>query len=399
MEIRKIKPEENITSMKVQYLAFLASLDLSSAESNPEKYEKGYEKVRAVFNDEEKMCARMELVPFQIRFGGHNANMTGVAEVATLPEERRKGYIKKLFHSCFEEMYEEGQIFSYLYPFSNSYYRQFGYEVSLNLQRCTIPLSAFSSFPMSGRVELYEHADDSNANRDIKYIYESFIQDKNLALVRDKVQWDRWLKRDSYKDNYYTYLWYNDNNEPKGYIIFEVKRNTGAKADMLVNELAWLDSSSLLGIFGFMNRFSTQLGNFLWNAPTCINPHGFFPECGSVKREIIASGMNRIINLKEALKLMFCPEEPGEAVIEVKDSFLDWNNGIYRMSWSKGNVEVERTSKAADISCSIQAMTQLITGFAPIEELIFRNDIEIHKNYSSLSKLFKKRSQYLIEKF
>lgn len=40
----------------------------------------------------------------------------------------------------------------------------------------------------------------------IKEIYNKFIQDKNLALVRDKANWNNRLSQDPYRNNLSTYI-------------------------------------------------------------------------------------------------------------------------------------------------------------------------------------------------
>ena len=128
MIIRKISPKEHIEVRKMQTIAFSGSGDFDLAETNVDKFTDGYESAIGVFDDNGKICSSVYLIPYEIRFNGNTVKMGGIGGVATLPEERNKGYIKELFKYCFTEMFKNEQIFSVLYPFSNVYYRQFGYE-------------------------------------------------------------------------------------------------------------------------------------------------------------------------------------------------------------------------------------------------------------------------------
>lgn len=396
MEVRKIKPEEKIFASKIQTIAFLFSRDYSEAQEHPEKFQRGYETTIAAFNDSGKMCACFESIPYQIRFDGHTVNMAGIGGVATLPEERRNGYIREIFRFAFNEMMEKEQIFSYLYPFSHVYYRKFGYELGATKQKVTIPFSEFASFPKTLRAELYQPSECPDV---IKEMYNRFIQDKNLAVVRTEDLWNRWLKKDPYKDSYYTYVFYNSKNEPCAYIIYDLNKKPYNRADMMVQELIWLDTEALFGVFGFMNTFASQFGSFVWEAPDGINFHLFFPEPYNIQRQISTGGMNRIVNLQKVLELMAYPEKPGEMILQVQDNFLSWNQGTYRVSWDKGEAEVKKADGSPDFSCDIQALSQLVTGFADIQDLLLSRKVQVYNKLPVLSAVFHKKPLYLTDRF
>jgi predicted acetyltransferase len=396
MEIRKILPQERIEASKIQSIAFQMGQDFSSEPPVPEKPIKSDETGRAAFNEQGKMCACLEHLPFKVRFDGKPVNMAGIGGVATLPEERNKGYIRELFKSSFKEMRENNQWFSYLYPFSNIYYRKFGYENTLTKTKNTIPLSSFSHFPSTGRVKLYLPGNDYS---DIEAIYNSFIAHKNLAIVRDAKLWDKHLGEDPYKNLVYTYIWHDDNGVPKSYVTFKVLSNGPYSSHMEVRELIWLDGESLLGILGFIKGFSPRYVNFIWDTPHFLNLSILFPEPYHVEGTTSVSGMNRIVDLEEVLKLLKCPKGEGQLVFEVFDNFLDWNTGTFVIKWSDEVTEVSRTDAESDLSCSIQAMTQLITGYANIEDFFCHNDFKIHGNYTLLSEFFKKKQLYIVDYF
>ena len=65
--------------------------------------------------------------PIMQNVRGTIKSMCGVAEVVTKPEARRQGYSKKLMILALKKMKEQGQIFSTLYPFRESFYEKLGY--------------------------------------------------------------------------------------------------------------------------------------------------------------------------------------------------------------------------------------------------------------------------------
>lgn len=396
MEVRKIKPEEHIEALKILSIAFRWSRDFSEAEVNPEKFYKGYETWRAVFSDEGKMCSAFEVTPFKIKFDGKLVNMAGVGGVISLPEERNKGYVRKLFEYCFKEMREKKQIFSFLYPFSNEYYRKFGYELCLDKVRYTIPLSSIKAFKSSGEVRLYIPGTDYSH---IKAMYDRFTEHKNLTSERNEFLWNKHIGEDPYKDNLYTYVWYNSENKPMSYITFKCQKKADFGADMQVKEFIWLNEEALVGIFSFLSGFTPSYKDFIWETTENYNLKLLFPEPAYVKTEVYSFGMNRIVDLEEVLKLKNCPEGEGTLAFEVKDDFLEWNNGIFVVSWGSEGIKVQKKDCSPDLSCSIQEMTQLLTGYTELEDYLHSKSIKIYSNNNLLLNYFKKSELFLNESF
>lgn len=396
MEARKIRPEEHIDALKILSVAFRWSRDFSGADEEPEKFYDGYETWRATFSDDGKMCSALEISPFKFKFDGHVVNMAGVGGVISLPEERNKGYVRELFKYCFNEMRENKQWFSFLYPFSNEYYRKFGYEASSKKVKYTIPLSSFRHFPNIGEVKHYiPGTDDSH----IRHMYDSFIADKNLAVVRTDILWNRHIGEDPYKNNQYTYVWYNSQGNPKSYITFKCDKRQDFGANVLVKELVWLDSDALVGIFSFLSGFVPNYRDFIWETTELHNLSLLFQEPSNIKTEIYSSGMNRIVDLEKILTLKSHPEGEGSLAFKIHDNFLEWNNGTFAVTWNRDGVEVEKKNCSPDLSCSIQVLTQLITGYVSIEDFIWNKDLKVHGNLKLLSNYFKKKSLYINESF
>lgn len=396
MEVRKIRPEEHIDALKILSIAFRWSKDFSGEKEEPGKFYGGYETWRATFDDEGKMCSALELTPFKIKYDGNTVNMAGVGGVISLPEERNKGYVRKLFEYCFKEMRENKQWFSFLYPFSNEYYRKFGYEASLSKIKYTIPLNSFKVFKNTGKVKMYLPGDDSSH---IKFMYDKFTEEKNLAVLRNEGLWNRHIGEDPYKNILYTYVWYDKENNPMGYITFKCQKRQDFGADMCVKELIWLSTEAITGIFSFLGGFIPNYKNFVWETTEDYKLNLILTEPANIKTEVFTSGMNRIVDIEEVLKLKKCPKGEGVLAFEVHDDFLGWNNGIFVVSWNKDDVKVEKKDCTPDLSCSIQVMTQLLTGYTSPEDYMFSDNLRINKNIDLILSYFSKKKLYLNESF
>lgn len=396
MTIRPIKPEEKIMKSKIQSIAFMFSQDFSTAAKNPEEFQKDYETGRGAFDENGKMCSCLDLIPYTVQYDGKSVTMGGIGGVASLPEEREKRYIRHIFESIMNEMYDRGDVFSYLYPFSFIYYRKFGYELNMRLRIYTFPVSSLKQFKQIGSVRLFQEDRDRT---EIESVYAAFIANKNLAVNRTDKLWNKFLEKDPYKDTVYLYLWYNAEKKLKGYIQYRVERIPGAKSNLHVQEFIWLDNEAFRGLLSFMGGLTAQAEKMIWRAPDFVDLLPVFQDPYEVKQEIITFGMNRIVNVSKAFEGMLTPDGSGEVTVGVKDEFFSRNSGNYTLSWENGRHEISLNKKSPDLTCDIQALTQLITGFTTPDLLRFAGRIDLTGKEESLKKLFKPKELYINDYF
>jgi predicted acetyltransferase len=392
MEVRQITPEEMTMKSKIQSIAFHFRKDFSKQGGNPDGFQEDYDTCRAAFNDEGKMCSCMELIPFDARFDGSIVKMGGIGAVATLPEERQKRYVRNIFVYIMKEMYEKDYTFSYLYPFSYPYYRKFGYELNMTLRCYRTGISSFRQFAQTGEMRLLANEEESVV---VRTIYDDFIRDKNLAIVRTDKLWKHFLEKDPYKDNVYLYVWHDDAGQARGYIQYRFEDSPSGESNLHINELIWLDRKAFAGILGFIGALSAQINKLYWRAPDFVNLLTMFSDPYEISQEIVTYGMNRIVNVEKALQTMTIPSGSGEATIAVKDDFFPLNTGSYTLSWEGGSHTVRKSQSPPDISCDIQALSQLVTGFASISELEIAGRIAVAGNRAALTQVFPKKSLFI----
>ena len=81
---------------------------------------------------EGKLYAAIQNWGFDGFFDGNSCKMSGIGGVISDFASPFKGAIPEIYTKAFEIMREKGQYISHLYPFDETYYRQFGYDVSRN---------------------------------------------------------------------------------------------------------------------------------------------------------------------------------------------------------------------------------------------------------------------------
>ena len=399
MEIRKLKPEEMVAKSLVSAIVFLGSLDVGYKErlANPLDHSEGYEKVWGAFDKNGRIFSCATIHNFKIRFDGHTVEMGGVGNVCTLPEYRHGGSIRKIFEKALPEMKEQGKVFSYLYPFSNTFYRKFGYEVCNAKNELKIPIGHFSHFPVPENMEMHEPGGDFTG---YAQVYDKFIANMNLPILRDAATWAKLYDKDPYISRQYAYLHRDKTGNPDAYIIFSAEGHTHEGIGLKVHEIAWTGPCGLNSVFGFINGMSAQTSHISWVAPGSFNPYPMFPNCDNIEISRPASGMNRIVDVKNALSLVKTPGQAGKAVISVYDNFMPQNTGVYDIEWDAGGpAEVKGSNSSPDMETDIETLAQLVTGFITPSQARHKKDFALNANEMLLNTLFPLKELYINHHF
>jgi len=397
MEIRKLKPEENVQR---ELMASICFLDQEPEDrypwlKNPLEHTEMYEHTWGCFNDKGRLDSSLLMIPALMMINGQAVKTGFAAGVITLPEARRGGGIRKIYEKAFPAMKEEGVVFSFVYPFSFSYYRKFGYEQSYSRYKASISLSALSIYPYPSGVEAYQKGD---ACADFVKVYEAFIADKNLAIKRNQCEWGALLDRDPHLRREFTYIHYNAQGEPDAYVLYEAEATVEKYEHILaIKELVWSDISGLHSMLGFIYGLRSEYQEVTWEAPNCLDIFGLVKESWDVSVKWVHGGMNRIINLPRALELIKAPVGQGSVTLSVHDQFLPFNNGKYRITWESGAVSVEKTQTAPDVETSIEILTQMMTGYLTPAQVLGKKDLSVYGKMDMLSALFPPKHLYMME--
>ncbi|MDR1688345.1 MAG: GNAT family N-acetyltransferase [Clostridiales bacterium] len=399
MVIRKIKPEENVASKMVESVAFVGGPtpeDFTEQVNNPMEHTEGYENIWAAFTDDNIMTSRVVINQLSVMFDGNSVPMGGVGGVASLPEYRTGGAVKKIMLEAMKEMKEKGQVFSYLYPFSHKYYRQFGYEICFERRCVTFELSLLRSLKPQGYLTFYQKGEDLKPYMDI---YKKFISGFNLAVARDEKGFKNFMEKDPYTTRKYTYLWHNDGGEAKSYLTFTGEMIAPYEMKMQINELAWADSEGFIGMLSLLGRFDAQMKEAFWEVPPNADLHSVVAEPYELNINTHCGGMNRIIDVHKALELMKAPMGSGNIVISVSDSFLEWNNKTYEILWENERISVRESAKEPDANISVQTLVQLVCGYASACTAQLAGNLTILKNEDNFKKLFIKKNLFITDRF
>jgi len=401
MEIRKVSPIERIQFNGISSTVFLDTRrqDIRAQLQNPEEHIGDHEyddNCWGAFDEKGTLHSGFIINAYDMRMNGHNVKMGGIGAVITKPESRGQGLVRKVFDHTFPIMIERGQVFSFLYPFSYEYYRNFGYDICYSYNKINIPMECIEGYKYPRNIAPHEPGDDIQPFIDM---YEEFTRDRNLAIVRSRDTWEYMLNRDPYKDLKFTYLNRDENGVPNAYVLYGQQKSGEYGNRLVIRELVWRTPQGLRDIFGFFSRLN-EFGVVEWNAPCDFHVHTMFPEAYDLRWSVNGCGMNRIVDVKAGLETLRAPEGSGKVVVDVTDGYWKDNTAKYQIEWDAGNLTVKKgVASEPDMAVSVQTLAQLVTGYLTPTEVALKKDTAVYGDILKLEKLFPKQRLYILERF
>ena len=181
--------------------------------------------------DNDTLVSQVAVYPMHVRIFGKTYAMGGLTGVGTYPEYSNMGLMHKLLEQALKNMKEKGQDICYLYPYSIPYYRRKGWElisdkISYEIKDYQLPKNR----QVPGDVRRVKTESD-----ELKETYERYAMRTHGAILRDDLAWNEYWLWDS--DDIMSAIYYNEKNEPDGYVIYWIANEVFHIKDMIfINE-------------------------------------------------------------------------------------------------------------------------------------------------------------------
>ncbi|WP_198520870.1 GNAT family N-acetyltransferase [Alteribacter populi] len=314
MEIRKLKQEEVDFSLKMSEFAF--QYELSDEERDERrKWVNPAETWVAAQNGE--LYSKVTIFPFTTYIAGKEWAMGGVSGVATWPEHRRSGLVRDLLLASLKEMKENGQLVSYLFPFSIPFYRKFGWELFAEKRSVTIPKE---KLPKRKQTTGYVKRVDSDSEI-IADVYETWACQFNGAIKRHSEWWDRSIFK---RKKGQVAVYYDAQQRKKGYLIYKVKDEV-----LTVHEIVWLNHEARTGLWTFISNHDSMIKEAVVNLPSDDGTI-FLLDDPHVEQKVSSYFMARVVDVTAFLRQFpFTATSEKPIILHLEDSFCDWNTGTY----------------------------------------------------------------------
>ncbi|PYZ96873.1 GNAT family N-acetyltransferase [Alteribacter lacisalsi] len=314
MEFRKLRKEEIDRSIEMSEFAFQYELTDEEREER-RKWVVPEETLVAAENGE--LFSKVTTMPFHVYIDGRAYSMGGVSGVATWPEKRRAGLVRTMLAMSLEEMKRNGQLVSFLHPFSVPFYRKFGWEMFAWKRTVTIPREKLPRRKTaSGHVQRQKNEPAAFAS-----VYDEWASRYNATMKRTNDWWERSIFK---RKKGHGAVYINGEGEKRGYIIYSVKEET-----MKVKELIYLDADARKGLWNFISNHDSMIDEVELTLPGDDSTVLMLDD-PDVEQTITPYFMARIVDVKRFLEMYFSDKSLSAPLfLHIEDSFCSWNNGTY----------------------------------------------------------------------
>jgi predicted acetyltransferase len=357
------------------------------------KYDQYYADSKLFMSFEgETALAKVSLLPMTMNVRGNVMPMGGIGGVATMPAGRRSGRVRALMNRVFEQMREDGQPVSALYPFRESFYERLGYSslpCPLYLKINPAELAPLMRLEHTATIDHTYIADGFDAWTEFLQEFQSTCHGFSLqgptlrASIRDRNKW--WLT-----------------------LVREDGKVTGAMTYLITGEHKPMHVKTLLATtVAARYRLLEWIGRHTDQVPTVQIPvlPGELSELwwNDLRDNIATTGedawgapMARIVSL-DALSGISAGD--GEVTIAVTDDHAPWNTGVWTLRGSEGVLEVTQGG-TPNAMLTIQGLSALLFNGTDPEVMRFRGWGDVDAATSArLLALFPPRLPFINEQF
>lgn len=367
MEIKKVPPSDYEQIYRLRDYSFSSVYE--GAKKEDFQYWVANSTTLAAY-EENQLIGQLLVLPLNMTVHGVNMPMGGIGLVATYPEHRNKGVMKKLMQQALVSMRKNGQLVSVLAPYSVSFYRYFGWELFVDKAHYTIPHTAFPDF--GKQQDDVQRFSFSHLNPQLFHAVQQFHNEicanKNGAMLRNEAWWKRIERRQPTSHFAVVY----EAQEVVGYIRYSIDQLTFEVHDFIVKnyyaeQALWryitAHAASVEKICG-VTSLEEQMG-FLFQEP-------------QYQRELTRDVMVRIVDVEQFLQRYNWRELDTSLYLHISDSFCEWNEALYEINkFGKiTKVNEENVKKEHILRLTINHLSTLLLGYISMERLVYLTNVK-----------------------
>lgn len=304
--------------------------------------------------DQDTLISQVAVYPMKIRVYNQTYEMGGLTGVGTYPEYSNLGLMHKLLEQALKNMRDRGQFISYLYPYSIPYYRRKGWEIisdkiSYEINDYQLPKNR----QVMGSVRRV-----NIDSEELKRTYERYALRTHGAILRDELAWNEYWLWDS--DDIMAAIYYTENQEPDGYVIYWLANDIFHIKDMIFN-----NEEARIGLWNFISAHFSMIDKVIGDTFT-DEPLAFLLEDANIKETIAPYFMARIVDFPQFIERYPFKADSMERDwhFVLTDPIMACNQGAFHLHIDKtGKGTAERISEKCSDTISIQTMTTMLMGY------------------------------------
>ncbi|MGG2072979.1 GNAT family N-acetyltransferase [Lysinibacillus irui] len=323
--------------------------------------------------DDKKVVGQLLILPLNMTVHGVQYKMGGIGFVATYPEYRQQGIVKRLMTEALQKMRNNGQTISVLAPYSVSFYRYFGWELFFEKLHYTIPQV---NFPDLGKqLDVVKRMSfewlDPDLFQGIKEFHNAMAIVQHGGMVRDDAWWKR-IERRSPDSHFAAYFL---DGHLEGYIRYAIRQETFEVQDFIVaNHLAEQ------AIWRYITSHAASVSN-ITGVTSNHYPFGFYFKEPQFKKEVVQDVMIRVVDVYAFMQQYPWGEINDILTIRIEDSFCHWNEHVYQIN-KNGHVSIIETNSTDTmhmLTLPINLFSAMMVGYLSVKEAVIYANQPIEK--------------------
>ncbi|MXR51513.1 GNAT family N-acetyltransferase [Halovenus sp. WSH3] len=281
----------------------------------------------------------------------------GLGAVATLPEDRRQGYVRELCRHALDVFEERGARLVVLWPFETAFYAAFGWATAHDERRYECPPAALPSHDSAGRMRRFD-PDEWERLREAEQAHGEGVA---LSLRRSPAWWsERTLTNWTGGTQPYIYG-YERGGEVAGYLTYTVD-DSGTLA---VDTLAYADEEAYRAILSVLGRHGAQIERVEFTRPDGTS---LLDRIDEPERVDCAVGPGPMVRLPSVFALdgTAWPETGLDCRLAVSDP-LESEPAVVRVQTTDGTLRVSTADGSPAVRTDIGTLSQLVVGTYGVE--------------------------------
>ena len=369
MKLRKNKSNLQQIADLVQF-AFEKKNDLTKDENFLSRYQHsdGYGIV-----ENNKLQSYIMVNNFKARIYRKRTKIAGIGYVSSSQEARGKGNIGKLMQEVFNDLHEQGIPVANLAPFSEAFYRRYGFENTIWQKEYSFSPKALKGIktPEGGRV-LEGTWNDLRVQNGAAQIYEVPMHHTNERNTINRSYW-WWNRLNTYYPDRKLMVFYDHVGLPASYMFLSNKKDR-----VEVPEMFSISSEGYQGLLSYLHVNYSEEKQIVITMPEESKLEYFFSEAQLLHIKIHTYMMSRIIDVAKVLRAMKLLTD-GKITIEVfGDEHCPWNNGKWSLVKKGKTYSIETATATPDFSGTINSWTKVLLGNLTLNDAINLGEIKFN---------------------
>ncbi|WP_435360477.1 GNAT family N-acetyltransferase [Haloarchaeobius sp. DFWS5] len=363
---------------------------------------------RVVYGDDDEPRCVCRHYWFETTLRGVPVEMPGLSAVASPPEHRRDGNVRRMLRASLEEYDEREAPICALWPFQYSFYHKYGWDTCNHRSELSFDpevLEPVLDGQDAGGTFRQLDADDWEA---VDAVYQEMTADEDLGVDRTE-DWWRHRRFEGWDDDPFVYGWERD-GELRGYVFYEFESGDDGRT-MATWELGHVDHEAFLACLQFCYNHDSQVSEVTLHRGVDPLFLDLVEDTYDVEITQKPGPMVRVVDVVRALETIpYAESVETTLTFDVSDPLADWNDGRFELSVEDGTGVCERldsqdmdteSGPQPDVNLDIAALSQLVVGYHEFDRLALSANVEPRNDdaRADLAALFPPQETFLRDFF